>query len=73
LQPTDRVEPGVVSIAGPLPPDAPRNRLGFARWLVSTNNPLTARVTVNRQWQAFFGNGIVRTMEDFGFQGESPS
>lgn len=73
LQPTDRVEPGVISAIAPFPADLPRNRLGFARWLVSTNNPLTARVTVNRQWQAFFGRGLVRTTEDFGFQGEAPS
>ena len=73
LQPTERVEPGVISAVAPFPAELPRNRLGFARWLVSTNNPLTARVTVNRQWQAFFGRGLVRTTEDFGFQGEVPS
>ena len=73
LQPTERAEPGVITAVSPFPPEWPRNRLGFARWLVSTNNPLTARVTVNRQWQAFFSRGLVRTTEDFGFQGEMPS
>ncbi|MBI3720960.1 MAG: DUF1553 domain-containing protein, partial [Fimbriimonas ginsengisoli] len=73
LQPTERVEPGVISALAPFPEDLPRNRVGFARWLVSTNNPLTARVTVNRQWQAFFARGLVRTTDDFGFQGEAPS
>jgi len=49
------------------------NRLAFARWLVDPKNPLVARVFVNRQWQAFFGRGIVRTLEDFGVQGEYPT
>ena len=73
LQPTDRIDPSVLSAVAPFPPELPVNRLGFARWLVSSNNPLTARVTVNRQWQAFFARGIVRTTEDFGLQGEAPS
>jgi hypothetical protein len=73
LQPTDRVEPGVLSLAGSWPADAPHNRLGFARWLVSEDNPLTARVIMNRDWAAFFGRGIVRTLGDFGFQGDPPT
>ncbi len=73
LQVKEEVQPGVPSFLPPLPAKAPRNRLSFARWLVSPENPLTARVTVNRTWEAFFGRGIVRTLEDFGFQGELPS
>jgi hypothetical protein len=72
LQPTDRVEPAVLSILNPLP-DGPRNRLTFARWLVSRDNPLAARVIVNRAWAAFFGKGIVKTTEDFGYQGMPPT
>jgi hypothetical protein len=73
LQPTDRVEPSVLSILPGLPKDGPPNRLALARWLASPGNPLSARVTINRQWAAFFGRGLVRTAEDFGYQGEPPS
>lgn len=73
LQPKERVEPNVFSVLPPLPKDTPRNRLGLARWLVSPRNPLTGRVTMNRQWAAFFGRGIVPTLQDFGYQGEPPS
>lgn len=71
-QPTDKVDPDVLGVLPPLPKNAPHNRLTFARWLVSQDNPLTARVTVNRAWEAFFGRGIVRTSQDFGYQGEMP-
>lgn len=74
LQPTDRVEPAVLSILNPLPAtDKTPNRLSFARWLVSRDNPLTSRVIVNRAWAAFFGKGIVKTTEDFGYQGALPT
>jgi hypothetical protein len=68
----DQVQPGVPAALPPLPADQPNNRLTFARWLVSTQNPLTPRVTVNRYWQRFFGTGLVKTSEDFGVQGELP-
>jgi hypothetical protein len=68
-----QVFPNTPSALPPLPPDAPRNRLGLARWLVSPQQPLTARVEVNRYWQMYFGTGFVKTSEDLGMQGEYPS
>lgn len=73
LQAKERVEAGVPTFLPELPKGAMANRLTLARWLVSPRNPLTARVQVNRQWAAFFGRGIVRTQQDFGYQGELPS
>jgi hypothetical protein len=68
-----KVRPGIPANLPPLPPGAADNRLGFAKWLVDPANPLTARVTVNRTWQMYFGAGIVPSVEDFGAQGEWPS
>ncbi|HAL73448.1 MAG TPA: hypothetical protein DCP71_16945 [Verrucomicrobiales bacterium] len=68
----EEVQEGTPAIFPPLPADAPRNRLTLARWLVSRENPLTARVTVNRLWESLFGIGLVRTSEEFGSQGELP-
>ena len=72
-RPGEPIEPGTPSVLPPLPKDAPSNRLGLARWLVSTENPLTPRVTMNRVWQRYFGLGIVETQNDFGSQGTVPS
>ena len=73
LQAREEVTPGIPSFLPPLPEGAPKNRLGFAQWLVMPENPLTGRVIMNGHGEAFFGRGIVRTLEDFGFQGELPS
>ena len=71
--PGEQVERAVPASLPTMPTTFPNNRLGFANWLVSPEHPLTARVTVNRFWQMFFGVGLVKTSEDFGSQGELPS
>ena len=71
--PAEPVSPGVPAVLPPLPQDGPANRLALARWLVDPQHQLTARVTVNRFWQMYFGTGIVKTAENFGTQGEFPS
>ncbi len=73
LMPGAKVTPGTPSALHAFPKDAPRNRLGFAQWLVSKDNPLVARVAVNRWWAELFGQPIVPTMEDFGLQGDKPT
>src|SRR5213592_1542719 len=67
------VRPATPAVLPPLPAGAPENRLTFARWLVSDENPLTARVIVNRYWQELFGAGLVDSPGDFGTQGSKPS
>ncbi len=71
--PGERVQPETPAVLGRLPAGLPANRWGLARWLTRSNHPLTARVQVNRVWQLMFGQGLVRTPEDFGQQGERPS
>ena len=73
LEPGEVVTPAVPAAFHPFPADAPRNRLGLARWLVHPDNPLTPRVWANRIWARLFGTGIVETEEDFGAQGSAPS
>jgi mono/diheme cytochrome c family protein len=69
----EKVERGVPGAVAPWPADADKTRLGLANWLTARDNPLTARVVVNNLWAMLFGNGLVRTPEDFGLQGERPT
>ena len=71
-RPLEAVEPHTPAAFHPFPEDLPRNRLGFARWLADSRSPLTARVAVNRAWQAIFGIGLVETAEDFGTRAAVP-
>jgi hypothetical protein len=73
LNKAEIVLPGTPASLPPFSSELTTNRLGFARWLVATNNPLTARVMMNRFWEQYFGRGIVETVEEFGAQGEPPS
>ena len=70
---TQPVTPGIPAVLGALPDDAPLNRLGLAQWMAAPDNPLVARVAVNRMWQTVFDSGLVRTSDDFGLQGEWPA
>ena len=69
----EKVEPGVPASILPFPENLPKNRLGLSKWLFDANNPLTARVFVNRVWQEIFGTGLVDTPGDFGLQGSLPT
>jgi hypothetical protein len=69
----EEVTAATPAVLPPLPDNVPRNRLALARWIVSPQNPLTARVWVNRQWEHFFGNGIVKSSDNFGMQSDPPS
>ena len=73
LRPGDVVQPDGLSALNSFPKDAPRNRLGLARWVTDSQSPTTARVAVNRAWSSFFGQGLVTTPEDFGTRVELPS
>lgn len=73
LKPADVVKPGTPAVLHPLPPNADVSRLTLARWLTDRKSPTTARVCVNRLWQAYFGIGILETPEDFGLQSPAPS
>lgn len=69
----EKVTAALPAVLPPLPAGEPNNRLGLARWLITPEHPLTARVLVNRYWQLFFGTGLVKTSEEFGSQGDLPS
>ncbi|MBI2480852.1 MAG: PSD1 domain-containing protein, partial [Planctomycetia bacterium] len=73
LSPREPVEPAIPAVFASLTDASPKNRLEFARWLVSDANPLAARVTVDRAWHAFFGAGLMRTSGDFGTQSDPPT
>jgi len=73
LQPEEMVTPGVPAFLHPLPEGTERTRLAFARWLVDSASPTTARAIVNRIWQSYFGVGLVSTSDDLGIQGDAPS
>ncbi len=73
LRPAEVVQPDVPAVLNPFPADAPRDRLGLAEWITDPRSPTTARVAVNRLWQAYFGEGLVSTPEDFGTRVERPS
>ncbi|MCH9652829.1 MAG: DUF1553 domain-containing protein [Planctomycetes bacterium] len=72
-KPGEQVTAGIPASLGTLPSGLPPTRLGLARWLVDPQNPLMARVIVNRYWQMYFGHGLVKTTEDFGSQGDWPT
>jgi hypothetical protein len=72
-QPGEEVQPAVPEIFSQITNKQPTNRLELAKWLTAPDHPLTARVTVNRYWQMFFGRGLVKTAEDFGSQGTAPT
>ena len=72
-QKAEKVDAATPGFLPPMPANLPRNRLGLAQWLTAKDHPLTSRVAVNRFWSMYFGNGLVKTVEDFGSQGEMPS